>query len=271
MRKSVFKCLFIVLFIVFIGCDKGDSLDNAARLRVKLTDAASLVIKELYIDISEISLFVTKGDDANGEWITLEYSGGEYNLVKLMNGKSVQLVDQYFPSDVRIEKMKIMFGNNNRIITNTDKPVELQKAAEITDGMEFNVGIVELMPNVILYLMIDINAALSVTESNGNYFLNPSARVFQENLGGSISGYVAPIEANPSIAIVKDEEVYFTIPEPDGMFKFIGLDEGVWEIHIMPHPESLFKDTVFVDSLAAGQNKELTPKPIRLNFKTPEE
>ena len=59
MRKSVFKCLFIVLFIVFIGCDKGDSLDNAARLRVKLTDAASLVIKELYIDISEISLFVT--------------------------------------------------------------------------------------------------------------------------------------------------------------------------------------------------------------------
>ena len=100
--------------------------------------------------------------------------------------------------------------------------------------------------------------------------MNPVARAFQENLGASITGYVAPIEANPRIAILNEEIVLFTIPEPDGMFKFIGLEEGIWEIHVMAHPESIFKDTVFTDTLAAGEKKELTPKPIRLQLETPE-
>ncbi len=271
MRKSNFKSVLIVLFIILIGCDKGDSFDNAARLRIKLTDAGSLVIKEMHVDIREISLFITDSVNTNDEWISLEFTGGEYNLLKLMNGKSVQLIDQYFPSDVKIEKMRLLFGNNNRIITNTDSLIQLQKVPEIADGLEFEINNVELMPNVISYIIIDINAALSVTESNGNWFLNPAARAFQENWGSSISGYVAPLEANPSIAIVNEKNVFFTIPEPDGMFKFIGLEEGPWEIHIMPHPESMYKDTIFTDTLAAGENKVLTPKPIRLQFATPEE
>ena len=163
MRKSNLKNLLLVLFIILIGCDKGDSFDNAARLRVKLTDAASLVIKEMHVDIKEISLFVTDSVSANGEWIALEYSGGEYNLLKLMNGKSVQLIDQYFPSDKKIKNMRIQFGNNNMNITNTDKPIQLQKVPEIADGLEIELGEIELMPNVITYVMIDINAALSVT------------------------------------------------------------------------------------------------------------
>lgn len=270
MRKSNWKNVIMVLIIILIGCDKGDSFDNSARLRVKLTDAASLVIKEMHLDIREISLFITDSINNNGEWNVLEFSGGEYNLLKLMNGKSVQLIDQYFPSDVKIEKMRIQFGNNNRIITNKDSLVILQKAPEIAEGLEIALGDIELMPYVITYIMVDINAALSVTESNGNWFLNPAARAFQEDWGGSISGFVAPIEANPSIAIVKEETVLFTIPEPDGMFKFIGLEEGVWEIHIMAHPESIFKDTIFTDTLAVGEKKELTPKPIRLQIAAPE-
>ena len=38
----------------------------------------------------------------------------------------------------------------------------------------------------------------------------------------------------------------------------------------MAHPESMFKDTIFTDTLAAGEKKELTPKPIRLQLETPE-
>ena len=271
MRKSNYKNVFLVLFIILIGCDKGDSFDNAARLRIKLTDAASLVIKEMYVDIREISLLVTDSVNGNGEWISLDYTGGEYNLLKLMNGKSVQLIDQYFPSDVKIEKMRLQFGDNNRIITNTDNLIQLQKVPEIANGVEIELHDIELMPDVISYIIIDINAALSVTESNGNWFLNPAARAFHENWGGSITGYVAPLDANPTIAIVKDESVLFTIPEPSGMFKFIGLEEGVWEIHIMAHPESMYRDTIFTDTLAAGENRELIPKPIRLQFATSDE
>lgn len=265
--RNNWQCVILVLFIILMGCDKSEDIDNYARLRVKLTDAGSLVIKEMYVDIREISIFVTDSVNTTGEWVALEFTGGEYNLLKLMNGKSIQIVDQYISSDVKIEKMRLLFGNNNRIITNIEDVISLQMMPEIVDGVEIEVKDVELMPNVISYIIIDINAALSVIESNGNWFLNPAARAFKENSGGTITGFVEPLEASPTVAIVKEDEVFFTIPELNGMFKFIGLEEGVWEIHLMAHPESLYRDTIFTDTLAAGQLKELTPKPIRLQLK----
>jgi len=117
--------LIILTIILFTGCNIEDVSENAARLRIKLTDATSLTLKELHVDINEISVFATDSTNIEGEWITLDYSGGEYNLLTLLNGKTVQLVDQYFPSYKKIEKIKIILGNNNRIVTITDAPVLL--------------------------------------------------------------------------------------------------------------------------------------------------
>ena len=270
--KMIRRCkwlsvLVLTLIFVFTGCDTESPIDSAARIRIKLTDAASLVIREMHVELTEISLFVTDSADTSGEWIQLEYNGGKYNLLKLMNGKTVQLVDQYFPSYKNIKKIRLGFGNENRITTVTDSIVHLQLSPDIIDGLVVDMKDIELMPHVISYIVIDINAALSISESNGNWFLNPEARAFPENWGGSITGYVAPLEANPTVAVAQNEKVYFTFPEPDGMFQFIGLEEGAWEIHLMAHPESLFKDTVFVDTLDIGEKKVLTPRPIRLPFK----
>lgn len=45
----------MVLFILF-SCGKEDISENAARLRIKLTDAASPVLKEMYLDLSLIHI-----------------------------------------------------------------------------------------------------------------------------------------------------------------------------------------------------------------------
>ncbi len=258
----------LILFILlpFTGCDRSEIGENPARIRIKLTDAAIPAIKELYIDIREISLFVTDSTSVEGKWEVLEFTGGEYNLLRLMNGKTVQLVDQYFDSGKKIRKIGITLGNNNRMLTVTDKPIPLQKPPEIMEGVIIDNIDIELSPHVITSIIIDINAALSIRESNGNYFINPLARAFPEIFGGSIRGYVAPLEANPVIVIIQESDTLMSVPEADGMFYFFGLNEGPWEIHLIADPLTSYRDTIFMDTLATGQKSELTPKPIRLLY-----
>lgn len=270
-RKILYIALIISSVIFIAGCETEKISDNATRLRIKLTDATSLVLREFHIDIREISLFVTDSVNTDGEWVQLDYTPDEYDIFKLMNGRTVQLVDQYFPVYKNIEKIRVVLGDNNRIITNTQKPIPLQKSQEIIDGVIIDDIEVELVQNVITSIIIDINAALSVRESNGNYFLNPVARAFPETFGGSIRGYVAPLDANPFIAIVQEKDTLMTFPESDGMFMFLGLNEGPWEIHLIADPVTIYRDTVFTDTVKMGERLELTPKPIRLSFSTPEE
>ncbi len=257
--------------LIITSCDKSDTSNNAARLRVKLTDAASVVIKELHIDIDAVEVFVTDSANTDGEWMSLDYSGGEYNLLALMNGKTVQLVDQYFPADKSVEKIRLTLGDNNRVlsITNTT-PIPLQKSPEIVNGLVIDNVEVELASNIITSIIIDINAALSIRESNGNWFLQPSARAFAETYGAQLKGYVSPREASSLVAIVQETDTFMTIPESDGMFLFFGLNEGPWEIHLVAIPGTIYGDTVFTDTLSVGQKKELTPKPIRLPFSSPQ-
>ncbi len=269
--RNISVVAVLSVFVFSVSCDSEDISDNATRLRIKLTDATSLVMKEFYIDITGIDLFVTDSVNTEGEWISLEYNGGEYNILKLRNGNTVQLVDQYFPADKNINKIRVLLGNNNRIITVTNEAVALQKSDNVIDGIIIDNIDADLAVNVITSIIIDINAALSVKEINGNFFLDPVSRAFPEIFGGSIKGYVAPPQANPFVAITQDNDTLLTIPESDGMFMFLGLNEGPWKIHIIADPSTLYKDTVFTDTLSMGQKLELTPKPIRLSFSTTEE
>lgn len=269
--RNISVVAVLSVFVFSVSCDSEDISDNATRLRIKLTDATSLVMKEFYIDITGIDLFVTDSVNTEGEWISLEYNGGEYNILKLRNGNTVQLVDQYFPADKNINKIRVLLGNNNRIITVTNEAVALQKSDNVIDGIIIDNIDADLAVNVITSIIIDINAALSVKEINGNFFLDPVSRAFREIFGGSIKGYVAPPQANPFVAITQDNDTLLTIPESDGMFMFLGLNEGPWKIHIIADPSTLYKDTVFTDTLSMGQKLELTPKPIRLSFSTTEE
>ena len=264
--KAVKYCMLVMLLsFSILSCGKEDASENATRLRVKLTDAASLVIKELYIDIQQIEVLVADTTGIEGEWEILQFTGGEYNLLKLMNGNSVQLVDQYFPAGGVLQKMKLILGNNNRLLTTTDSIVSLNIPSEMTDGIIIENVNADLLANIITSVVIDVNAAMSVRESNGTYFLQPSARAFPETFGGSLRGYVAPREADAFVAVVQDTDTFLTLPEGEGgMFLFSGLNPGSWEVHIIANPLSNFRDTIFTETIEQGKITEITPKPIRL-------
>ncbi len=94
---ALYCCLSLLVRIMTPG-------ENAAWLRIKLTDAASPVIKELYLDINGIEVFVNDSKNSKGEWIPVSFQGSEYNLFKLMNGRTVLLAEQYIPAGGVLQK-----------------------------------------------------------------------------------------------------------------------------------------------------------------------
>ena len=93
------------IMLSLVACGDEDISENAARLRIKLTDSASPVVKELNFDIKAIEVYATDTVTNEGEWVPLAFEGGKYNLLALRNGKTVDLVDQYFPAGKRIEQL----------------------------------------------------------------------------------------------------------------------------------------------------------------------
>jgi hypothetical protein len=265
-KKWTLRVLLVALSLFLLGaCEGNDPSVNAGRLRVKLTDGSDFAIKELYLHVRGVSVFVTDTVTSDGEWADLECGGGEYNLLKLFNGKNVTLVDQYFPAGKEIRKVRLLLGNNNRILTYTAKSYPLQLPSEIIEGIE--VDLMEpilLEPYIISSLIIDVNAAHSVRERDGNYFIHPYMRAFPEMFGSTLQGYVNPAEFTTAIAIIKDPDTLFTLPEQDGMFSFAGLTKGEWEVYLFSHPASLYADTAFIWNIDTTGVVNITPKPIRL-------
>jgi len=264
-----YSSLCLLLFLSLVSCSTDDPSENATRLRIRLTDAASLEIKELTIDIQSIEVMVADSLNREEEWVTLQFAGGEYNLLKLMNGKSVQLVDQYFPAGGRLQKIRLMLGNNNRLLTTANEIIPLEIPSEMTEGIMIDNVDAELPSHIISSIVIDVNAALSVRESNGNYSFHPVARAFPEIRGGSLRGYVAPVEANAFIAVVQATDTFLTLPEADGMFMFTGLKEGTCEVHVMANPLTHYRDTLLTDSIVQGKITDITPRPIQLRPSVP--
>ncbi len=259
--KTIQALFFLFLFAIsFTGCSKNDPSVNATRLRIKLTDAPVVLISEFNIDIQKIEISTTDNTSGDEKWTTLDFRGGVYNVLPLSNGKSQQIIDQFFPAGV-LRKIKITFGNNSKIKTDAGER-NLVLDPGIKDGIVVEVN-ENLYANYITGIMIDINAALSFYESNGNYFLKPVLRVFAETSGGALKGYALPGEAMPIVRIVKDKDTLFTVPEKsDGMFLFKGLKEGEWEIAVFPASSLGYRDTLFVDTVYAGKTQELKSKIV---------
>lgn len=264
MNNKILSLLF--LFVIVFACSKVDPSDNAARLRIKLTNSPllatseeNLVIREIKLHIQSIEISAVDSSAVTDvDWKALDFSGNEYNLLSITNGKSVQIVDQYFPANKTIKSIKITLGNNNKIVTPSgDKDLIVpEKAREIIIS-DINEN---LYANIISYIIIDVRAF--ITEENKNYFLNPKVRVYSEISGGSIRGKVGPAEAGAIVSVVKEPDTLFTFPEADGMFMFLGLKEGEWTIGVFANKNTGYKDSIFTDSVFARKITEI--KPIQL-------
>lgn len=260
-----------VLFFSWQSCEKSNDNEYNAWLRIYLTDATSFTIREMHVDISGIEVYIVDTVSNEGEWHPIDFSRRTFNIMTLLNGKTVKLVDQNMPSGAKLQQVKMHFGDNNHILTNIDSTINLHLPDELLDGLVIDAMDVELLSNTISSMILDVNVSGSIVESDNKFYLYPQVRAFPETYGGKLLGYVTPMEgANPYVVITQGEESYFTYPEIEtigsttGKFQFIGLHEGEWEVHVIARPESGYADSTVVSTVTAGTTTTVTPNPIRL-------
>lgn len=255
MLLKTFRYTFILLiFTIFVvSCTKNDPSASSTRLRIQLTDnpmflvrgdAPGHQIRELYIDIRSIEVFVV-GPNAREEWIVLDFSGGEYDVLTLTNGKMRQIVNQWLPANRRIEKMRLVPGNNSRIVTTTVREIPLEVPKEI---IVEDIG-ADLRLHTISSIVIDMSSVLIYDGVNETFELETNIRVFPEIFGWALRGTVTPAGVYAHIMIEQNEMKLFSSTEQNGTFMFLGLPGDEWTVHISPDPERGFRDTTFVHKI----------------------
>lgn len=251
----------IFLLLSFVGCIK-DNAQNTSRLRVKLSNVPTDIFEEFHIDIAKIEVSHSNAsDNSDNNYTELDFNGIDCDISNLSNGRSLQILDQFFAIGA-INRIKIFFGTNNYLQTTSGiseivVPEDIQK-----NGFAVDVNLT-LLPNVISYLILEINTSQSVYKNGDEYILRPVIRAFSETFGGSLRGYALPAEAEPTVTIIRDEDTLFTIPdEANGMFMFKGLNEGIWEIKVASHSLTDYLDTVFTDTIFAGQLRDIKTKIV---------
>ena len=268
MNKNILSILTLLLVLFAVSCSKNDPSINATRLRISLTDAplssnnGEVIITELNVNIEKIEVSMVDSVDSSIEnWITLTHKGELHNILALTNGRQKQIVDQYFPTGV-LRQLRITFGDNSNMKANgVMRDVILDPSAK--DGIVFDVN-ANLYANYISNIILDLNAALSLFEDNGNFIFNPSIRVFAEASTGSLKGYALPQNANPIVMITTEIDTLLTMPElADGLFVFKGLTSGKWDIHVLTDTALGYRDSIFSDTVYIGQTTDLSKIMLR--------
>ena len=285
-----YTVILLIFTLVFTSCEDNDPSAHSSKLRINLTgtfvpyfdsginvrssENETLIIRDLFIDIRRIEVATigpaprgAEGRNLEEEWTALEFSGREFNILTLTNGRTRGIVEQWFPANRTITRVRLVLGDNSRIVTPAYRVIPLAIPNEIRDGIIIDNVNTELRLNTISGIVIDISTAIFENRVNEELFIDPVVRAFDETFGGTLRGTVAPVEARSLVRIFREEEGFqlFSIPEQNGMFTFLGLSEDEWTIHIFPREEG-FRDTTFTHIIDTerGRINELGRIPLRL-------
>jgi len=167
MLKINFKILFFTCLCgyIFSSCKKNDS----TTLQVSLTDAPA-DFDEVNVDIKEVQ--VNFKDDSTG-WTSLNTNAKVYDLLTLQNNVQVVLATGTVPTGT-VRKIRFILGDNNTIVDSTGShPLIVPSGSESGLKIDLNKKLSSTFEN----LVIDFDAALSVTSENGGYKLRPVLKI----------------------------------------------------------------------------------------------
>lgn len=223
----------VVALFLFSACDKDNTSSENATLSVRLTDAPA-DYEEVLIDVEEVRIHVSSGED-DENWQTLEnVNSGIYNLLDFTNGVDTLLAQEELPAG-NISQMRLVLGSENSIKTNGEYQ-DLKTPSAQQSGLKFNIN-AELTPGLTYELWIDFDAGRSVVElGNGGYILKPVIRTYTEATSGAIEGVVEPVEAEPYImAISENNDTTGTYADTiSGGFLLKGLEAGTYYVEFEP-------------------------------------
>lgn len=259
--------------IVFTACNKENSLSNpspngAAQLSVYMMDDPIAFTKVL-IDIKQVAVKVDTAahrddnddnhqwnDDYRGckngnsaIWDTLSITPGVYDLLKLRNGTDTLLASGQIPGG-KVLQVRITLGTNNSIYTDsvTSYPLHI-----ISTKNYFDINVkredVAAISNAQLAVWFDFNLSKSIFFSNGQYWLKPELKPFNDKKRPKLEGRVLPENGAGYIAVYNSTDTLYAIPWINGYYQVRGIASGSYSIYFKGR--NGYKDTT-ITNIAVG-------------------
>lgn len=240
-----------VVLLSFSACTKNES-SGASTLSVFLTDGPG-EFEAVNIDIRKVEVKVdndelrkkddngcaddhdkddhTKRKDEWGEWVDLNYTPAIINVLDLRNGVEAKLGDAKIETG-NVRKIRITLGDKNTVVKNgvistlnlindTNNYLYIHLFNKHKERRGVNAQSV----------WVDFDVAKSILEANGQFYLKPVLRPFNNQNFGVIAGLVLPREAK-AVVRVSDGAGFdaVALPNQEGKFMLRGLNEGTYTV-----------------------------------------
>ncbi len=211
-----------------------NNADTNARLQVRLTDAPTAHLAEVWVDIQEIR--INRGDSG---WQTLSGAHpGLYNLLELTNGQDTLLADASIPAG-RLSQIRLLLGTNNYVVTTSGQQIPLETPSAQQSGLKILVND-SLSGGVLYRLVLDFDAARSVVEAgnSGRYILKPVIRVLSfAPSGGNVKGWVQPDSVRTAIYAINGVDTIastYSDTAQSGAYLFNNIAAGSYTFSYVP-------------------------------------
>lgn len=223
--------LMMAAVLFFAGCKKdNDTPAGMTRMKVRMVDAPSpYAFQQINIDVVGVETNI------NGQWYSLAFNAGVYNILTLVNGTNALIADDSIPTG-HMSQLRLILGANNTIMADGQVyPLTIPSGSE--SGLKLNLN--QDLPADEYTIMIDFDAAHSiVVQGNGQFKLKPVLHAFTVETTGMIQGQVLP--AGVGIAILAENNAnadisYSSYADPaTGNFLLQGMVAGTYTVKVYP-------------------------------------
>lgn len=246
---------FSAAALFFFSCSDSTSSDTGqGQLKITMVDSPA-EYDEVNIVVTRVEVHRANNDSTNG-WFVINNNTATYDLLRLRNGASVVLGNNYLDAG-NYTQIRLIIGTGSNIVVNgVTYPLEIPSGEQT--GVKLNHAFV-IEEGLIYELLLDFDAEHSIVlTGNGQYKLKPVIKLVPTIISGTISGKINPISAAGYVYAISGADTSVTIAESiSGSFKLMALTQRTYRVEISSANPAYNDTTITNVAVVAQQNIDL--------------
>lgn len=228
----------VATILATVACRKEMPATNDAKngsFSVRMTDGPGNYAA-LNVEITKVEAYLQ-----NEGWITLDNQAKTIDVISLNNGIETQLAYQTNAAAGVYTKLRLTFGNTNKLSVNADATTGGTSGSATVDlvwngpkEVEIQIN-EEISANAKADVLLDFNVVASIVHYTCDYILKPAIKEIKDAATG-IQGQVEG-SAHAAVMIMQNgDTVLATYTDTYGKFLIRGADAGTYDLLVVPEP-----------------------------------
>lgn len=254
LQLAVFLSFSVLALFVFRCSDSTSPETGQGQLKITMIDSPA-GYDEINIVVTRVEVHKANNDSTNG-WFVINNNTATYDLLRLRNGASVILGNNYLDAGSYSQIRLIIGTGSNIVVDGITYPLDIPSGEQT--GVKLNHAFV-IEDGLIYELLLDFDAEHSIVlTGNGQYKLKPVIKVMPMIISGTISGKINPLSAAGYVYAISGSDTSVTIAEPLlGSFKLMALTQRTYRVEVFSANPAYNDTTITNVAVVAQQNIDL--------------